>query len=139
MEISAEINKIFANEMASIFSQKITDEEIEKTAREAWVEICKTQRDSYYGGPKPSILTTQLQKAYIERLDRAIESIMNEEVTNEFIMKKAHEIVSSIRKSAEEKIIEVASDSIVHMYRGPMLDGYAMANIIADAIRQSKG
>ena len=55
MEISTEINKIFGEEMAKIFANRISDEELEETARKIWDDMNLEKRNWSGAREEPEI------------------------------------------------------------------------------------
>lgn len=75
MEINAEINKIFGQEMAKLFAAQISDTELEDAARKCWREIA--QDDWYYNGS--SALHKAVNQVYLKRIEEAVNKILDSE------------------------------------------------------------
>lgn len=54
MELNAEMNKIFGQEMAKLFAATISEEELQRKAREVWKNL-NLREDSWGGRREPEI------------------------------------------------------------------------------------
>ena len=114
MEISAEINKTFGEEMAKLFAAKISDEELMSTAQKVWNNLLKVDNSIYSVGARREPEIEQLIKEQIlKRLYSKIEDILAEPVSEEILEKKAREMVESARKIGEETIIKHIANNMV--------------------------
>ena len=89
MEINAEMNKVFGQEMAKLFAATIDEEELKEKAQEVWREMNYQER-SYQ---------------ILNRLYEKIENILKEPINEEMLEKKAREIIDKARRAGEEAII----------------------------------
>lgn len=137
MELGAEVNKIFGSEMAKLFAEKISEEELTTKASEIWNQLIKSTGSGYFR-EKPEI-EKLVQKAILERMNEAIQKYLDQEDIQIDIDKRAKEIVEEIRKEAEKKIIDRASESLAIIYarnsEGFGLKGY-ICNTIEDVMRR---
>lgn len=137
MELGAEVNKIFGSEMAKLFADKISEEELTAKASEFWNQLIKSTGSGYFR-EKPEI-EKLIQNAILERMKEAIQKYLDQEDIQIDIDKRAKEIVEEIRKEAEKKIIDRASESLAMIYarnsEGFGLKGY-IYNAIEDAMRR---
>ena len=132
MELTAEINKVFGEEMAKLISAKITDDELLSLAKEAWKNI-RYGKESPYGiySSTPEI-TKMVQKELLNRLTVEVNSILDSENGQTEIKKDAEEIVQSIRERTKEKMIEGVSDRIAQMTTG--YTGFGIRNMVAEIV-----
>ena len=89
MEISAEINEIFGQEMAKLFAAQVSDTELENTARACWREI--TQDNRYYN--ESSDLNKAIRQIYLKRIEEAANKILDSEEGQKDTEAQAREIV----------------------------------------------
>lgn len=114
MEISAEINKIFGEEMAKLFASKISDEELMSTAQKVWNNLLKVDDNIYSVGARREPEIERLVKEQIlKRLYSKIKDILAEPVSEELLEKKAREMVESARRIGEETIIKDMANNMV--------------------------
>jgi len=132
MEISTEINKIFGEEMARLFSSQITDEELMNEARRTYEKL-RSRSTNYLNSYGDSEFEKILREQIAERYKKACSEYLESETIKEDIDVKAKELVDSIRSRAEEKIIEAASDAIKRTYQG--LDANFISAQIYNALR----
>ena len=116
MEISAEINKVFGTEMAKLFAEKITEEEMQQYARKAWSELNK--KDNSYFASGQSKLEDMVQKEVAKRLQEQIEAFLDTETVKADIQAEAEKIVTKIRERTAEKFIEEASNMLAGISTG---------------------
>lgn len=107
MEINAEISKVFGTEMAKLFANQISEEELLKTSKEAWVEIIN--RPIRWGNKEPSQLDEMLRKELVNRLLQKVYDIMKETTSEEWIQKEAERIVNEAKEEHHKMMVyEVA-------------------------------
>ena len=110
MEINAEMNKVFGQEMAKLFAATISEEELQKKAEDVWAELNKSEWS--YGSKKRSEIENCIREQIINRLYTKIEEILKESINEEALEKKAREMVDKARRAGEEAIIR---DMAQHM------------------------
>lgn len=114
MDISAEINKTFGEEMAKLFVAKISDEELMATAQKVWNNLRKVDNNIYsVGGRREPEIERLIKEQILKRLYGKIEDILAEPVSEELLEKKAREMVESARKIGEEAIIKDIANNMV--------------------------
>lgn len=113
MEINAEINKVFGAEMAKLFVDKISDEELSAAAEKAWAELNKKEW-TYGGGRKDSEIERKIKQTILDRIYKKINSILEEPISEEALEKKAREMVEAARKAGEEAIIREMAKNMVN-------------------------
>ena len=113
MEISAEINKTFGEEMAKLFAAKISDEELMATAQKVWNNLLKVDNNVYSvcGRREPEI-EKLIKEQILKRLYIKIENILAEPESEELLEQKAREMVESARRIGEEAIIRDMATSM---------------------------
>lgn len=137
MEINTEINKIFGEEMAKLFANKVSEEELEKKSREAWDEITKRPY-SFYNNEK-SQLEKMIHDQIVARILSKVEEILKEPVPEEMINQQARDIANRAKEKATEMMIDTIAKNISNRMFNDMSDSYAIINgcaQVADAIRQ---
>lgn len=105
MEISTEINKVFGEEMAKIFANKISEEELENTARKIWDDM-NLEKRSWTGSREEPKIEQLVKEQIVKRLYEKIESILSEPINDELLEAKARNMVETARKIGEEAIIK---------------------------------
>ena len=103
MEINAEMNKVFGQEMAKLFAATINEEELMQKAQQVWNNMNKTEW-SYNSRTDPEI-EKYIKDQILNRLYEKIEIILKEPINEEALEKKAREMVDKARRVGEEAII----------------------------------
>lgn len=111
MEINAEMNKIFGQEMAKLFAATINEEELKEKAQEVWREMNYKEKP-YYNSKTNSEIEKYIKDQILNRLYEKIENILKEPINDELLEKKAREMVDCARRAGEEAIIR---DMAKHM------------------------
>lgn len=111
MELNAEINKVFGQEMAKIFASTITEEEMEKEARWVWREL--TSNKDKWGYGKDSELQRFIKQEFLSRTIEEVKKILAEPQNEEEVKKRAREMVAQARKIGEEAIISAMANKMV--------------------------
>ena len=110
MEINTEMNKIFGKEMAKLFAETIPEEDLQKAASKAWIELNKK---TGWGYSENSEIERLIREKILARLHSKVEDILKEPVADEILEKKAREIVEKARKVGEEAIIRDIANHMV--------------------------
>ena len=137
MEINTEINKIFGGEMAKLFANKVSEEELEKKSREAWNEI--TKRPFSYSCQEKSQLEKMIHDQIVARILSRVEEILKEPVPEELINQQARDIANRAKEKATEIMINTIAENISNRMFNDMSNSYAITNgcaQVADAILQ---
>ena len=138
MEISTEINKIFGQEMARLYAEKISDEEMLKVAQACWRSMLTDNAGNSWNRRETEV-DKIIKRELDKKLSAACEKILSSEEAQIDIEKKAKEMIEKIRQQAEEKIIERTSDVITRLYTGSEmglnLRGY-IQQVIMESLRQ---
>jgi hypothetical protein len=113
MEINSEINKVFGTEMAKLFSQSISEAEIQEKAQAVWKELNNGQWD-YSGKRRESEIERYIREAILKRLYEKIDAILKEPISEEVLEKRAREMVEEARKAGEQAIIKDMASHMVN-------------------------
>ncbi len=132
MEINAEMNKVFGQEMAKLFAATIDEEELKKKAQEVWREMNYQER-SYYNSKTNSKIERYIEDQILNRLYEKIENILKEPINEEILEKKAREMVDKARRAGEEAIIR---DMAQHMANNALSIYGRDASIIQEILSQ---
>ena len=103
MEINAEMNKVFGQEMAKLFAATINEEELMQKAQQVWNNMNKTEWS--YNSRTDSEIEKYIKDQILNRLYEKIEIILKEPINEEALEKKAREMVDKARRVGEEAII----------------------------------
>jgi len=103
MEINAEMNKVFGQEMAKLFAATIDEEELKQKAQQVWNNMNKSEW-SYNSRTEPEI-EKYIKDQILDRLYEKIKAILKEPINEEALEKKAREMVNEARRVGEEVII----------------------------------
>lgn len=104
MDINTEISKVFGNEMAKLFSGTISEEQLKATAEKIWIDMNKSERDTW-GNYRNSYIERCVKEKIMDRLYGEIKAILDEPVNEELLKKHAREMVAKAREAGEEIII----------------------------------
>ena len=133
MEINAEMNKVFGQEMAKLFAATISEEELQKKAEDVWVELNKSEWS--YGSKKRSEIESCIREQIINRLYTKIEEILKEPINEEVLEKKAREMVDKARRAGEEAIIR----DMAHHMADNVLSAYSRdERIVQEVLAQMR-
>ena len=103
MEINAEMNKVFGQEMAKLFVATINEEELTQKAQQVWNNMNKSEWS--YNSRKDSVIEQYIKDQILNRLYEKIKTILKEPINEEALEKKAREMVDKARRAGEEAII----------------------------------
>ena len=116
MEINTEINKIFGQEMAKLFADQISEEELRQEAVKSYNYLRNKKYSSVYSSD--SEFDKFLKDAILARFEEEVKKLLETEQVQIDIQEEAKKLVEEIRELARNKIVEHASDAIVNIYRG---------------------
>lgn len=125
MEINAEINKIFGQEMAKLFAEQISEEELRQEAVKSYNNLRAKNYSSIYSSD--SDFDRYLKGAVLDRFKDEVNKYLESEAVQIDIQTEARKLVDEIRETAKKKIIEKASNALVSVYSG---------NEVSDAIAE---
>lgn len=133
MEINAEINKVFGEEMAKLFATKVSEEEMMKAAREAWYTM--TRHEYRYGGTQPSQIDTLVQNKIRENVLDVVDQITQTDEFKAECKKQAEEIVKEIQEQVHAKVVAEVSDRLAGMSTG--YGGFGLRSMIEQIIMET--
>ena len=110
MEINAEMNKVFGQEMAKLFFFFIDEKELMQKAQQVWINMNKSEWS--YNSRTNSEIEKYIKDQILNRLYEKITAILKEPINEEALEKKAREMVDKARRAGEEAIIR---DMAQHM------------------------
>lgn len=111
MELNAEINKVFGQEMAKLFATSISKEEMEAKAQKVWRELNATNNG--WGRSSDSELEDYIKKQFLNELHEEIKKILAEPDNKEELEKRAREMVAEARRIGEEAIVKSMAEHLV--------------------------
>lgn len=110
MELNAEINKVFGQEMAKLFAANINEQELQNKAQEIWREMNERKND--WGRKYDSQIETFIKNEILTRLHNKINELLKQPINEELLEQKAREMIDRARKIGEEAIVR---DMAQHM------------------------
>lgn len=131
MEIATEVNRIFGTEMAKLFADSISEEEMKKKAEGIWRKLNNTGGNSWN---RESEIDTIIKSVFKERLKESVITITETEEFQERIASMAQGIVDDIITKTREKMVEGVSDRLACLSTGR--NGYGLYDYIASGIDQ---
>ena len=112
MNITANIEKAFGNELAKIYAETIQGEELKRTARETFSSLT-----SYKGHiPGPS-LEKEIPMYFTVKNKEEVDSILSSE--------EAMRVIKKSREKAEEDIVEGTAKTISRLYNADPEEFYS--------------
>lgn len=111
MELNAEINKVFGQEMAKLFAASISKEEMETRAKKVWREL--TTNNHGWGATTDNVLEEYIRKEFLNTLHEEIKKILAEPDNKEELEKRAREMVAEARRVGEEAIVRSMAEHLV--------------------------
>lgn len=128
MEINAEMNKVFGQEMAKLFAATINEEELTQKAQQVWNNMNKSEWS--YNSRKDSEIENYIKEQILYRLYEKITAILKEPINEEALEKKAREMVDKARRAGEEAIIR----DMAHHMADNVLSAYGRDERIVQAV-----
>ena len=109
MELNAEINKVFGQEMAKLFAAQIDEEQMKKEALNAWHQL-REEKWNYgtYGSEFKSFVACALK----DEMQKEIEAITNSEQFKTECRELAKQMVEEIREQTYIKVVNEVSDRL---------------------------
>lgn len=135
MELTAEITKVFGQEMAKLFAAQISEEEMMKQANEAWKQL--NHRESSYWSTKDSEIDKLIKKICTDRLKEQIEEVTSTDTFKEQMVSLAQQMVDEIVDETHKKIVATVSDRMASITAG--YGGYGLKSMIEDTVVQMMG
>ena len=103
MEVNAEINKVFGTEMAKLFASTISEEEMQKAAKQMWERL--NENTDGWGSRRSSDIEKYIKDVLLKRLQEKILAILQEPENDEKLEKRARELIAKAREIADEAIV----------------------------------
>lgn len=135
MELNAEINKVFGQEMAKLFAAQISEEELTKKANEAWQQL--NRRESTYWGTKESGIEELIKQICTDRLKEEIQNVTSTDAFKEQMAILAKQMVDEITEKTHQKIVDTISDRMASMTAG--YGGYGLKSMIESVVVEMMG
>ena len=129
MELNAEINKVFGQEMAKLFATQISEDEMHRAAGQAWSML---NREEWINGKHTTALKDLTMVAIKNNLAEEIKNITNSEEFKDECKKLAEEIVKDIREETHKKVVEEVSNRLAGMSLG--YQGIGLAGLIEETV-----
>lgn len=111
MELNAEINKVFGQEMAKLFVASLDEEEMKRKATQIWQDI--TKKEYKWGVYGDSELETYIKREFLQDIQARIKEILKEPQNADLVEKRAREMVAEARRIGEEAIIRAMAEHMV--------------------------
>ena len=133
MEINAEMNKVFGQEMAKLFAATISEEELTQKAQQVWINMNKSEWS--YNSRTNSEIEKYIKDQILDRLYEKIKAILKEPINEETLEKKAREMVDKARRAGEEAIIR---DMAHHMADNVLSTYHRDERIVQEVLSQMR-
>lgn len=130
MELNTEINRVFGEEMAKVFSKSISQEEIMNAAKEAWKQL--NYRESSYWNTKDSQIDKLIKSVCLDRLKEEVEKITSTDEFKAQMVVLAKQIVDEIIEEAHKKTVEEVSSRLAALSTG--YGGYGLKSMIEETV-----
>lgn len=130
MELNTEINRVFGEEMAKVFSKSISQEEIMNAAKEAWKQL--NYRESSYWSTKDSQIDKLIKSVCLDRLKEEVEKITSTDDFKAQMAVLAKQIVDEIIEETHKKTVEEISNRLAALSTG--YGGYTLKDMIAQTV-----
>ena len=129
MELNAEINKVFGEEMAKLFSAKFSEEEMERYANVAWKTL--TDRGNSYWN-KESEIDKAVKRAMLDKMQEKIKEVTEAEEFQNNMSALAKTIVDEIIDETHKKMVESVSTQLAMLSTG--YSGYGLNSLIEETV-----
>ena len=130
MELNTEINRVFGEEMAKVFSKSISQEEIMNAAKETWKQL--NYRDSSYWNTKDSQIDKLIKSVCLDRLKEEVEKITSTDDFKAQMAILAKQIVDEIIEETHKKTVEEISNRLAALSTG--YGGYTLRDMIEQTV-----
>lgn len=130
MELNTEINRVFGEEMAKVFSKSISQEEIMNAAKEAWKQL--NYRESSYWNTKESQIDKLVKSVCLDRLKEEVEKITSTDGFKLQMAVLAKQIVDEIIEETHKKTVEEISNRLAALSTG--YGGFGLRSMIEQTV-----
>ena len=129
MELNAEINKVFGQEMAKLFAAQISEEELNKKAKEAWLTL-NSRGNGYWSAESEidKMVKAALANSFKEEIAKVVES----EEFKKDIETRAIQIANEIKEETHRKLVDEVSSRFVMLSAG--YGGFDLRNYIEHVV-----
>lgn len=132
MEINAEINKVFGQEMAKLFAAQISEEDMLKQAKETWIQM--NAREYRYGSYSDSKIDELIKDRIRARMREAVDQVTSTEAFKSQTKQLAEQIVQEIIEKTHEKVVEEVSSRLAGMSVGGY--GFGLKGMIEQTVAE---
>ena len=136
MELSAEINRVFGQEMAKIFAGSIDENELKTLANDEWQRYLASKytytysnRDYHEYESQASFL---IKKEFANLLKDEVEKLTSTDKFKEEMKSMAESIVNDVIAETRRKMIDIISDRMVGLSTG--FNGYNLKDMIQQTV-----
>ena len=110
MEINTEINKVFGEQMATLFASKISEEELESKSNAAWKEL--NERPFSYTRDAKTELEKLIREQIVKRVLAKVEELLSKPVPEEKIKQEAERIITEAKEKAHKLLVDGIAENI---------------------------
>ena len=129
MELNAEINKVFGEEMAKLFAAKFSEEEMKSYANNAW-KILADRGNSYWN--KESEIDKAVKRAMLDAMQEKIKEVTGTEEFQNNMSTLAKTIVDEIIDETHKKMVDSVSTQLAMLSTG--YSGYGLTSFIEQVV-----
>lgn len=129
MELNAEINKVFGEEMAKLFAAKFSEEEMERYANVAWKSLIQ-KSNTYWGNE--SEIDKAVKRAILDKMQEKIKEVTGTEEFQNNMSALAKTIVDEIIDETHKKMVESVSTQLAMLSTG--YSGYGLNSLIEETV-----
>lgn len=129
MELNAEINKVFGEEMAKLFAAKFSEEEMERYANNAWKTLAN-RGNSYWNNE--SEIDKAVKRAMLDKMQEKIKEVTGTEEFQNNMSALAKTIVDEIIDETHKKMVESVSTQLAMLSTG--YSGYGLNSLIEETV-----
>ena len=129
MELNAEINKVFGEEMAKLFTAKFSEEEMERYANVAWKSLIQ-KSNTYW--ENESEIDKAVKRAMLDKMQEKIKEVTGTEEFQNNMSALAKTIVDEIIDETHKKMVESVSTQLAMLSTG--YSGYGLNSLIEETV-----
>ena len=129
MELNAEINKVFGEEMAKLFAAKFSEEEMERYANVAWKSLIQ-KSNTYW--ENESEIDKAVKRAMLDKMQEKIKEVTGTEEFQNNMSALAKTIVDEIIDETHKKMVESVSTQLAMLSTG--YNEYGLNSLIEETV-----
>lgn len=129
MELNAEINKVFGEEMAKLFAAKFSEEEMKSYANDAWKTLAD-RGNGYWS--KESEIDKAVKRAMLDKMQEKIKEVTETEEFQNNMSALAKTIVNEIIDETHKKMVDSISDRLAVLSTG--YGGFGLRSLIEQTV-----